>query len=106
MPLPHSGPGLAGYLGWLRSAAQRLEAGAGQAGLEASVPTCPGWTVRDLLVHQGMVHRWAAANVAGSAAAGLAAGLPADEVAGQAERAGYAAADLPGWFRAGSVALA
>jgi uncharacterized protein (TIGR03083 family) len=106
MPLPHTGPGLAGYLGWLRAAAQRLDAGAGQAGLEAPVPTCPGWSVRDLLVHQGMVHRWAAANVAGPAAAGPAAGLAADEVARQAEQAGYAAADLPGWFRAGSAALA
>ena len=24
------------------------------------VPTCPGWTVRDLLTHLGGVHRWAA----------------------------------------------
>src|SRR4051794_150222 len=106
MPLPHTGPGLAGYLGWLRSAAHRLDADARQAGLQAQVPTCPGWTVRDLLVHQGMVHRWAAANVAGSAAAGLAADLAADEVARRAEEAGYAAADLPGWFHDGSAALA
>ncbi|MCG2620427.1 maleylpyruvate isomerase N-terminal domain-containing protein [Arthrobacter sp. I2-34] len=104
MPLP--GPGLATYLHWLGSAAGRLEANARQAGLEAPVPTCPGWTVRDLLVHQGMVHRWATANIAGSAAAGLPAGLAADEVARRAEAAGYAAADLPGWFRSGSDALA
>lgn len=106
MPLPPTGPGLAIYLDWLRSAAGRLEAEARQAGLEAPVPTCPGWTVRDLLVHQGMVHRWAAANVAGPAAAGLAADLAADEVARRAEKAGYAAADLPGWFRGGCAALA
>lgn len=29
------------------------------ADLEAAVPTCPGWTVRDLVRHQGEVHRWA-----------------------------------------------
>ena len=34
-----------------------------RAGLVAEVPTCPGWTVRDLLAHQGMVHRWAASYV-------------------------------------------
>jgi uncharacterized protein (TIGR03083 family) len=26
-------------------------------GLEAPVPSCPGWTLRDLLVHTGRVHR-------------------------------------------------
>jgi len=31
------------------------------AGLDATVPTCPGWTLRDLAVHVGMAHRWAAA---------------------------------------------
>lgn len=36
-----------------------------RAGLTAPVPTCPGWTVRDLVAHQGMVHRWAAANLRG-----------------------------------------
>src|SRR5882762_9466998 len=33
---------------------------ADRAGLTAAVPTCPGWTVRDLLLHIGGVHRWAA----------------------------------------------
>src|SRR5205823_3910842 len=28
-----------------------------------TVPTCPGWTVRDLLAHQGGVHRWATSHV-------------------------------------------
>ncbi|MBS4100322.1 maleylpyruvate isomerase family mycothiol-dependent enzyme [Tsukamurella paurometabola] len=28
--------------------------------LDLDVPTCPGWTVRDLVVHLGGVHRWAA----------------------------------------------
>ncbi|HEY7009744.1 MAG TPA: maleylpyruvate isomerase family mycothiol-dependent enzyme [Jatrophihabitantaceae bacterium] len=34
-----------------------------RAGLEADVPTCPGWDVQALLAHVGMVHRWAATHV-------------------------------------------
>lgn len=30
-----------------------------EAGLDAPVPTCPDWRVRDLLRHTGAVHRWA-----------------------------------------------
>ncbi len=39
---------------------ERLAAAAEQAGLTTPVPTCPDWTVRDLLLHTGRVHRWAA----------------------------------------------
>ncbi|MFJ8145852.1 maleylpyruvate isomerase family mycothiol-dependent enzyme [Streptomyces sp. NPDC096048] len=42
-----------------------LAAAAESAGADAKVPTCPGWQVRDLLRHTGMVHRWAADIVAG-----------------------------------------
>lgn len=38
---------------------------ANRVGQHASVPTCPGWTVRDLIAHQGMVHRWAASTIRG-----------------------------------------
>jgi len=34
-----------------------------EAGLDAPVPSCPGWNVRDLLAHIGFVHRWAATYV-------------------------------------------
>ncbi|MET9533084.1 MULTISPECIES: maleylpyruvate isomerase family mycothiol-dependent enzyme [unclassified Streptomyces] len=34
-----------------------------RAGTGATVPTCPGWHVRDLLRHTGAVHRWATAFV-------------------------------------------
>jgi uncharacterized protein (TIGR03083 family) len=34
------------------------------SGLDAPVPTCPDWRVRDLLAHVHYVHRWAAAYVA------------------------------------------
>lgn len=39
---------------------ERLAAAAERAGLDAPVPTCPDWAVRDLLRHQGGIHRWAA----------------------------------------------
>ncbi|MDQ6659163.1 MAG: maleylpyruvate isomerase family mycothiol-dependent enzyme [Actinomycetota bacterium] len=34
------------------------------AGPKAAVPTCPDWTLRDLVAHVGMVHRWATTIVA------------------------------------------
>lgn len=37
---------------------------AADAGLDAPVPTCPDWQVRDLLRHTGTVHRWAGRFVA------------------------------------------
>lgn len=40
-----------------------LGEGAAAAGLAAVVPSCPDWTVRDLIVHVGTVHRWAASHV-------------------------------------------
>ena len=30
---------------------------------EEQVPSCPGWTTRDLVVHLGSIHRWAAATL-------------------------------------------
>ena len=44
--------------------AERLGAAAAAAGLDAQVPTCPGWSVRDVVGHLGGVHRWAASIVA------------------------------------------
>jgi len=43
----------------LRAASARLSAAAAAAGPAADVPTCPDWVVRDLVRHQGGVHRWA-----------------------------------------------
>ncbi|WP_327669120.1 MULTISPECIES: maleylpyruvate isomerase family mycothiol-dependent enzyme [unclassified Streptomyces] len=43
---------------------QLLAAAAEEAGVDAKVSTCPGWQVRDLLRHQGAVHRWATSYVA------------------------------------------
>ena len=65
------------------------------AGLDATVPTCPGWTVRHLVAHVGMAHRWAAGHVSGSP-------IDAPEAL---EAAAMAEPDLLGWFDAGATAL-
>jgi uncharacterized protein (TIGR03083 family) len=49
----------------IRNALAAFVSHARKAGLDAPVPTAPEWTVRDLVVHQGMVHRWATAHVLG-----------------------------------------
>lgn len=68
-----------------------LAAAAGKAGVEAKVATCPGWQVRDLLRHTGMVHRWATAFVAeGHTSYHPDGGLP--ELDGE---------ELLAWFREG-----
>jgi uncharacterized protein (TIGR03083 family) len=50
------------YLDTIRSSATALVDAAVAAGLDAPVPSCPDWTVADLLAHVGRVHRWAAGN--------------------------------------------
>src|ERR1051326_790516 len=50
---------VAGYIGALRREGELLAAAAERAGMGAAVPSCPDWTVRDLLKHTGYVHRWA-----------------------------------------------
>jgi len=66
------------------------------AGLDADVPTCPGWKVRDLVAHQGMVHRWAAASLRGD-------DVPEPEAF---EREGLADPDPLEWLRDGAIELA
>ena len=48
----------------LRAAVEAFTRSATAAGLGSDVPTC-AWTVRKLVAHQGMVHRWARANLLG-----------------------------------------
>jgi uncharacterized protein (TIGR03083 family) len=72
-----------------------LREAAAAAGPDAKVPTCPAWDVTDLVVHQGMVHRWAAANLRGEHGH--------DTAASKAE--GRAAARLLDWFADGVAAL-
>lgn len=56
---------IAEHITALDSAGQRLAAAAETAGPDAAVPSCPEWVVRDLVRHQGGVHRWATGYVAG-----------------------------------------
>jgi uncharacterized protein (TIGR03083 family) len=51
------------HLARLRADGEQLAGAAGRARLEAPIPTCPAWTMRDLLRHVGDVHRWAATHV-------------------------------------------
>lgn len=59
--------GLERHLELIATAGLALGERARQAGETAPVPTCPRWTVTDLVGHIGMVHRWARANLRGDA---------------------------------------
>lgn len=79
-----------------RSAAELVRA-ARLSWLGARVPSCPGWTLLDLVAHQGMVHRWATAAIRDER-----------EHMGNAEsmeREGRTAADPVGWLEAGVEGL-
>ena len=70
-----------------------LRDNAARAGLNAAVPSCPGWRVRDLVAHQGMVHRWAT---------GLVSGERVDERTDEIVTDGLTADDPLGWFDDGA----
>jgi uncharacterized protein (TIGR03083 family) len=72
-----------------------LREAAVRAGLDAPVPTCPTWDVRKLVTHQGMVHRWAAANLR----------QDRSHRTDNSKAEAAAAADLLGWFSDGLNAL-
>jgi uncharacterized protein (TIGR03083 family) len=76
----------------------RLAQASQQASLDAAVPSCPGWTVRDLITHIGGVHRWAAAIVGG--------GLPeSDDATNALVGTGPDDAVLLDWYRDGHRGL-
>jgi uncharacterized protein (TIGR03083 family) len=79
------------HLAALRNSGAALHAAAATAGLDAKVPTCPAWDVRKLVAHQGMVHRWAAANLR----------RERDHKTSDSRAAAEAAPDLLEWFAAG-----
>lgn len=60
----------ADLLATLDAEANRLAREAGRVLPTDPVPTCPGWTVRDLVSHLGGVHRWATSIVAHGRTAG------------------------------------
>ena len=66
------------------------------AGLDAPVPTCPDWNVRQLVAHVGMVHRWSAVQLTGTG----------DVVNGaELEAAGLADPDPIAWWVTGADEL-
>jgi uncharacterized protein (TIGR03083 family) len=54
------------HLEALRRDGALLAEAASAVELDAAVPHCPGWRVRDLVRHTGGIHRWAAAYVGGA----------------------------------------
>ncbi|MDX6717744.1 MAG: hypothetical protein QOH30_4302, partial [Baekduia sp.] len=89
---------LNGYLAVLAAEATTLAVAAEEAGLAADVPTCPGWSVADLVLHLGEVHRWATAAVASKAT--RLSDVPADFLGAVPE-----AAETITWFRDGATTL-
>ncbi|MFL6238493.1 MAG: maleylpyruvate isomerase family mycothiol-dependent enzyme [Actinomycetes bacterium] len=92
---------IAEHIAHLRRDGVSLFEAAGRAGLDAHVPSCPGWTVRDLVQHQGDVHRWAAAQLRRNTS----------EPMSRDERKSWLfswehADDLLAWFREGHEQLA
>lgn len=87
------------HISRLDDAGKRLGAAAAAAGLDAQVPSCPDWVVRDLVRHQGGVHRWATGYVAGPRTEFWDVDLP--DVVG----AWPADDDLLDWFAAGHAGL-
>ena len=81
----------------LRHALDRMAESVREAGPDATVPSCPGWAVRDLVAHIGMVHRWATANLVGDAE--VARTPEPIEVEGRTQP------DPAGWLRSGGAAL-
>jgi uncharacterized protein (TIGR03083 family) len=84
----------------LRRQGDLLADAAGRAGLDAAVPPCEPWQVKDLLRHTGYIHRWAARHVTECPDAVLDGPPEADIL-----RGGAADPELLAWFRAGHAAL-
>jgi uncharacterized protein (TIGR03083 family) len=74
---------------------------ASRRGLGAPVPACPGWHVRELLLHVGYVHRWAAGYVAHARRE-----MVPEPTENEILHAGPADSVLLGWFRDGLGELA
>jgi len=91
---------IAEHVGALRRHGCLLADAAERAGLDAAVPPCPPWLVKDLLRHTGYVHRWAARHLTERPDHVLDGPPEADILRGGAPDPG-----LIDWFRAGHAAL-
>ena len=91
---------IAEHIDALRRQGELLADAAERAGLDAAVPPCPPWLVRDLLRHTGYVHRWAARHITERPGQVLDGPPEAEILTG-----GPADSELLAWFRAGHAAL-
>jgi len=86
------------YVRTLRAHTDAVVTAAGGAAFDSRVPSCPEWTVYELLAHLGRHHRWVAANLERAPADGPAPvvdkGVPPEGAA------------VVGWIEQGSAALA
>lgn len=55
-----TGPTTEQYCAEIAASTAVLAGQAAQPGLSTPVPTCPDWTLRELAIHVGRAHRWAA----------------------------------------------
>jgi uncharacterized protein (TIGR03083 family) len=92
---------IAEHIDAVRHQGESLADAAERAGLDASVPPCAPWQVKDLLRHTGYVHRWAARHI--TQRPGQILDGPSEE---EILRGGTDDAGLLAWFRAGHAALA
>ena len=84
---------IAEHIAIVQREGELLALAAQRTSLDAPVPTCPDWTLRDLVRHVGGVHRWAATIVSESR------GRPHDPFA-ELEAFWPSDAGLVDWFRA------
>jgi uncharacterized protein (TIGR03083 family) len=91
---------IAEYISAIQRDGSLLAAAAQRAGLDAVVPSCSPWRVRDLLRHQGYVHRWAAEYVAGQHEEMVPELTEAEQLGAGPDDAG-----LLGWLQAGWAEL-
>lgn len=52
------------YIGFVAAEGDLFATAAEHGSLDVEIEPCPGWTMRDMVRHLGMIHLWAAANVA------------------------------------------
>jgi len=89
------------HIAALRREGERMADTVERADLDATVPTCPDWTVRELMRHLGRTHRWAAAYVRDHRAAMMS---PEEDELAWGEMPDDTA--LVGWFREGHRRIA
>lgn len=88
------------YLAVIEAQTAALLADAGACSMTDPVPTCPGWTVADLLKHHGGVCRWAGAIIRDGRTANLSDAEMASLLAAPTERD-----ELLAWYADGRAGL-